>query len=162
MGPLRTPLAAVLRGRRVAVVGVGNRLRGDDGAGSWLAERLRARCSAPVYDAETVPEDLLGPLLAAAPEVVLFVDAADHGGRPGEACLAPARDLAGRCGSTHGLSLLLLARALEAHGIEAWLAGIQPARTTTGAPVSAAVAAGARALEDALAHLLGAPEAAHV
>ena len=150
-----------LAGRAVALVGVGNRLRGDDGVGSWLAERLGARCRAPVFDAETVPEDVLGPLLALAPEVVVLVDAADHGGRPGETCVAPARELAGRCGSTHGMLLLLLARALESRGVEAWLVGIQPARTDAGAPVSAAVAAGARAAEDALARLLGAPENAH-
>jgi hydrogenase maturation protease len=160
--PLEARLEAVLHGRRAAVVGVGNRLRGDDGAGSWLAERLRDRCRVPVFDAETVPEDVLGPLLAAAPEVVLFVDAADHGGHPGEACVAPARELAGRCGSTHGMSLLLLARALEAHGIEAWLVGLQPARTAAGAPMTPAVAAAARALEDALARRLGATEGAHV
>jgi hydrogenase 3 maturation protease len=154
-------LVSITRGRRVAVVGVGNRLRGDDGAGSWLAERLRARCGAPVFDAETVPENYLGPLLAADPEVVLFVDAARLDAPPGACRLVPAHALGGRCDSTHGMSLLLLSRALEAHGIECWLFGLQPARTSAGEPVSPEVAAAARALEDVLAACLPEPEAAH-
>jgi hydrogenase 3 maturation protease len=154
-------LATLIRGRRAAVVGVGNRLRGDDGAGSRLAERLRGRCRAPVFDAETVPENYLGALVAADPELVLFVDAADHGGPPGALCLVRAGELAPRVASTHALTLLLLARTLEARGMTCWMLGIQPAVLGPADTLSVVVAAAARAAEDALANALDTPEAAH-
>ena len=160
MSGIEARVAALVRGRRAAVVGVGNRLRGDDAAGSVVAERLRGRVAAPVFDAETVPENYLGSLLSESCAVVIFVDAADHGGAPGECCLAPAAELAERAGSTHSMSLVLLSRALAAHGVECWLAGIQPGRAELGAELSPAAAAGVRALEDALAAALGAAGAA--
>ena len=158
MGELGDRIGALTGGRRTMVVGVGNRLRGDDAVGSLLAERLRGRLVARVVDAETVPENYLHVLCEAAPEVVLFVDAAAHGGRPGAWCLAPPDELASRSSSTHAMSLLLLAQALEAHGIVCRLIGIQPGRTGLGAPLTPAVAEGAAVVEDALRQALGAEE----
>jgi hydrogenase maturation protease len=145
-----------LRGRRAAVVGVGNRLCGDDGAGSHVAERLLAAGAAGVFDAETVPENYLGALLAARPEVVLFVDAADHGAAAGACCLVRAGELAARGSSTHAPSLRLLAGLLEAEGIESWMLGIQPAATVVGAGLSPAVAAAVAEVARALTAALGA------
>ncbi|MFN8177570.1 MAG: hydrogenase maturation protease [bacterium] len=161
MSELGERIGALVGGRSAAVVGVGNRLRGDDGVGSHVADRLRGRLAAAVYDVETVPENYLGVLTDAAPGVVLFVDAAAHGGPPGAWCLAPAGELASRSTSTHAMSLLLLARALEARGIACWLIGVQPDDTEFGAPLTSAVAAGADTVEDALIESLGAPEVLH-
>jgi hydrogenase 3 maturation protease len=127
------------RDRRVAVVGVGNRLRRDDGAGSCVAERLRAAECEPVFDAETVPENYLGPLLALAPAAVLLVDAAELGAAPGECVLASVDELAPRLATTHAPSLALLAGLLERRGIECRLLGIQPASTAPGGALSPAV-----------------------
>lgn len=154
-------LEELAHGRRIAVAGVGHRLRGDDAVGSLIAERLRERGLADVFDVECVPENHFGALLDAHPGLVLFVDAADWGGAPGDTRLAPAHALTERCASTHALSLSLLAHLLEAHGVECWLAGIQPADLRVGAPLSPAVAAAARALESTLAACLSRPEAAH-
>ena len=119
-----------------AIVGVGNRLRADDGAGSRVAERLRERGCGTVFDAETVPENYLGVLLATLPGRVLFVDAARWNGRPGECRLDPIGALAPRRESTHAPSLALLAGILERHGGDCWLLGIQPATTAHGAAMS--------------------------
>lgn len=136
---------------RAAIVGVGNRLRGDDGAGSRVAERLEGAVGALVFDAETVPENYLGALLEAGVGTVLFVDAADHGAPAGACCLAPARDLAARGASTHAPSIALLAGLLAARGIDAWLLGIQPATTAPGATLSPAVERAVRETAAALA-----------
>jgi hydrogenase maturation protease len=158
MSGLQAGIEQVVRGRRVAVVGVGNRLRGDDGAGSIVCDRLRGCSLAPVFDAETVPENYLGALIAAAPEIVLFVDAVDHGGAPGHWCIAPVRELGPRLESTHAPSLQMLARLLESVGIESWLIGIQPDATLMGTalspPVAEAVTRVAEALAAALASAL--------
>ena len=162
MSRLGERIGEVVRGRRAAVVGVGNRLRGDDGAGAIVAERLQGRLAGPVLDAETVPENYLGVLIDAQVEVVLFVDAADHGGAPGTWCLAPAADLAASTVTTHAMSLLLLALALETRGIDCWLIGIQPGGAGFDAPLTAAVAAGAGRVVGALVEALAAPEVLHV
>jgi hydrogenase maturation protease len=143
-------------GRRTAVVGVGNRLRGDDGAGSRIAERLRAAGHALAIDAETVPENFLDALLAAAPEQVLFVDAVDHGAAPGECCLVTVAELAGRASSTHAPSLRLLAGILEGRGTSCWVLGIQPGTTEVGAGPSPAVARAIDEIVGALARAAGA------
>jgi hydrogenase maturation protease len=68
----------------VAVIGIGNYLRGDDGAGIHAVERLRARgasARADVIDGATA-----GPSLAFYIEdrvKVIFIDAGDFGGAPG-------------------------------------------------------------------------------
>lgn len=134
-----------------AVVGVGNRLRRDDAAGSRVAERLLAMGCARVFDAETVPENYYGTLLAAAPCAVLFVDAADWGGAPGECRLAAVDALATRPASTHAPSLALLAGLLEREGIECWLLGIQPGSTEPGTALTPDVERAAGAVAETLA-----------
>ncbi len=151
----------LLRGRCTVLVGVGNPLRGDDAVGSLLAGRLAKRGLAAI-DAETVPENYLGLLLDAPSDLVLFVDAVDHGEAPGACCLGPARILAERCSSTHAPSLLLLARMLEGRGKEVWLLGIQPQAIEIAAPLSDAVREAADALEVILAEALAPMESAHV
>lgn len=148
--PEHLGIASLLDGRKAVVVGVGNRMRGDDGIGSRLAGRLIDRGYAGVVDAETVPENYLGTLLDSAPDVVLFVDAADFGGTPGECCIAPASGLAG-CGvGTHVASLALLDIVLRSRGVDCWLLGIQPFDTGFGAEVSPAVEKTARVVEASL------------
>jgi hydrogenase 3 maturation protease len=141
MSRLAEHLAGLTRGRTLIVVGVGNPLRGDDGAGPLVIEKLGGHDGVRRIDAGTTPENWYGPLLAHAPAIVLFVDAADHGARPGECVLVPADDLAPRDGGTHAPTLRLLAHLLAPRGIDSWLLGIQPARTATGATLHPAVGA---------------------
>jgi hydrogenase 3 maturation protease len=147
-------IESITRGHRVAVVGVGQRLRGDDGAGSLIAEALRGRLSAPVFDAGDVPENFIGPLLEAGVDLVLFVDAAAHGGRTGEACLAPLGELAERANTTHTASLALCGRLLEAEGAECWLLGVEPGSTAFGEELTPAMARGVRRIEALLLRAL--------
>jgi hydrogenase maturation protease len=139
----------------VAVVGVGNPLRRDDGVGSWVAGRLAALGCASVFDAETVPENYLGALVEAAPRAVLFIDAAQGGGAPGECRLASMDALAPRQASTHAPSLALLAGLLERQGIECGLLAIQPATTAPGMGLSPEVGRAAREVVSCLAARLG-------
>ena len=149
----------LVRGRRTAIVGVGSRLRGDDGAGPAVVERL-AGSRACVIDAGTVPENYLGVLAQAAPEVVLFVDSLDHGAAPGACGVAPPAALGSRGADTHAPSLRLLTGLLESAGSECWLLGIQPARCDLGEGLSPEVAAAVDALAGALAAALS-PEVCH-
>jgi hydrogenase 3 maturation protease len=103
----------------LAVVTLGNDLRGDDGAGPLLASLLADGCrpGCTVANAGERPEsalDLLASLPAdQRPARVVFVDAADFGGAPGEARAVPAARLADSRLSTHRFPLAALAALIE-------------------------------------------------
>jgi len=73
---------------KIVILGIGNILRGDDGAGSLLASRLKGRISLSVYDCAESLENYLGKIIKELPQTVVMVDAVDFGGRPGEVRLA--------------------------------------------------------------------------
>ena len=149
----RVNLEDLLKGKKIAVVGVGNRLRGDDGVGSIIAEQLQSLVSERllVIDAETVPENYLGVLLDAKPDIVLFVDAVDFGGEVGEWALVPLSVLADKIPSTHTVSLKLLGQILESNGIESWLLAVQPSQIGFGMDLSEPVASAVQRLVQMLA-----------
>ncbi len=146
-------LRAQLRGR-VAVMGVGNPLRGDDAVGSIVARKLqRAFAWVPpaevddvpvttvaIVDAEEIPESYLDVLCAAHPAVVVLVDAADVGAPPGAVVLLDGSRLADHVSSTHRTPLAPVARYLERRtGARVLLAGIQPGPERWGDGLSGAV-----------------------
>jgi hydrogenase 3 maturation protease len=139
MASLEDWIRESVKGRRVAVVGVGNRLRGDDGEGPSVAQRLGAPADVLVIDAGTVPENYIGVLIERAPDVVLFVDALEFDAAPGACCLAALDTLGARCSTTHAPSLALMSQILEPEGIECFLVGIQPRSTADGEWLTAEV-----------------------
>ncbi len=136
MNPSSAHLFELVAHGGALVVGVGHPLRGDDAVGSAVAAALEPCFAARVIDAGSVPESYLGPMTAVAGRPVVFVDAVLHGGAPGSWCLVPALELAARAPDTHRASLHLMAELLSAHGIAAWVVGIQPRDTDFGATLS--------------------------
>jgi len=151
-----TDLSDLLKGKKFAIVGVGNRLRGDDGVGSVIAEQLQSLVGEHVLivDGETVPENYLGLLLDAKPDVVLFLDAVDFESEAGDWVLLPLSVLGDKVPSTHTVSLKLLGQVLESSGISCWLLAIQPGQIGFGMPMSDAVVATARQLVQMLTQLV--------
>jgi hydrogenase maturation protease len=125
------------------VVGVGQRLRGDDGAGSVLAARLAARLADErllIIDAGHAPENGLGPVVRFRPDAILFIDATDAGA-PGDLLWLPAAEAEALGGSTHTLPLATLAAYLSAEtGAPAYVLGIAPGDLSFDAGLSPAVA----------------------
>jgi len=97
---------------KVVVLGIGNTLRGDDGFGPEVASRLSRLISGRAFDAGTVPEDFLGPVVNAGPALVIIVDAASFDGSPGELRLLRVDQLCGNCLGTHAPSLSLIEQFL--------------------------------------------------
>lgn len=128
---------------RFAVIGVGNPLRGDDGAGIAVARALRRRApGGRVWECGGEPADLL-ELFAAADDIVV-VDAVAGAGSPGAIrWLAADSDFADvRATSSHGLGLaasISLARALGALPARLSILGIEGARFGVGEPMTADV-----------------------
>ncbi len=126
-----------LAGGKVVVVGIGNTLRADDGAGSLVAERLRERYPDVVFDAAQAPENYLAPIRRADPDVVVLVDAADFGGSPGEVRAATAEDVEGLMMGTHAAPLSMFMRVLKDEtGADVMLLAVQAATTTLGADMT--------------------------
>jgi hydrogenase 3 maturation protease len=143
------------RPARIAVLGVGQDLRGDDGAGVAATRALRARLPAGgsvlVLDGGAAPESQTGALRRFQPALVLLVDAAELDDAPGSLHWLPWRATVGLSASSHTLPLHLLSEFLATSlPCEVALLGIQPADTTFGAPLSPAVA---QAVEIAAARL---------
>ncbi len=163
-------LAELLPGR-LCVVGIGNRLAGDDGAGSALAhrlaEQLAQRSGGPlagrIIDAGIAPENHLEPIVRDEPDSVLLVDAVDFGGRPGSIRLLDAHALSAGGLSTHASSLSLIRGYLGARSsARVVLLGIQPGQLRLGAALSEEVATSVEAVADRLAALVAPGQATRV
>lgn len=68
----------------VVIVGIGNTLQCDDGAGVILASRIRSKVPFIVYEAGVSPENYLGKVIRDNPQTIVLFDAAQMGGDPGE------------------------------------------------------------------------------
>lgn len=140
---------------RVVVVGIGNALRGDDGAGSVVAQRLREAHPELVFDAGQVPENYLGPIRREAPAAVLLVDAADFGGSPGEVRTAMTSEVEGLMLGTHAAPLSMFMRMVEHEtGADVRLVAVQAADTRLGAEMSPEVSATVESLVKALTEVV--------
>jgi hydrogenase 3 maturation protease len=148
---------------KVAVLGVGSSLRGDDAVGLLAAsllgqmlERTPAAERARTFDGGVAPENVTAQIRAFAPTHVVIVDAADMGLQPGECALVPHdAPNANISGGTHGLPLGMVAAYLrETMSCETIIVGIQPATRAFGASPSDSVATAARALAGILLSVL--------
>ena len=129
-----------LQGKRTLILGIGNTMRGDDGVGPALIDRLQGKVSATLIDGGEVPENYLGPIEAARPEVVLIVDAADLKASPGDVALIELEQLAQTGMSTHNASLGLFASVVQRlTGADILVLAVQPEVNSFGAGMSEAV-----------------------
>ncbi len=127
-----------LRGR-ICFMGLGNTDYGDDGLGVRLAEKLIDAGTPNVIVAGTVPDRWIG--LTDGFDHLLFLDAVEFGGSPGDVVFLDSADITTRFPqiSTHKMSLGLLAQWIQASGkTKTWLLGVQPESLQT-AQLSSAV-----------------------
>jgi hydrogenase 3 maturation protease len=147
---------------RVAIVGIGNELRGDDAAGVLIARDLSQRMSHDdghwpflIIDAGPSPENYTGTLRGFEPRYVLLVDAAQMHETPGTVRYFAWQDTVGLSATTHTLPLSILARYLTAElDCRVALLGVQPAGDNVGAPLSSPVQCAVSAVVQHLAKML--------
>src|SRR5512133_1670930 len=122
---------------RVAVMGIGNELNGDDAAGVLAARILKQqqeeRGSLPrssallVIEAGPAPESFTGKVRRFAADVVLLIDAAELGDPPGTVHAFDWSAAQGLSASTHTLPPSMLAEFLSRElNCPVALIGIQP------------------------------------
>ncbi len=146
---------------RIAVIGIGNELRGDDAAGLVLARELRALIPARVddryliVDAGSAPENMCGLLRRFKPDLVLLVDAARLDAEPGTLQWLDWPMTVGLSASTHSLPIHMVAAYLESElGCAVELLGIQPANIGFDVPLSPPVSKAVKAAAKELAGII--------
>ena len=118
---------------RLAVLGIGHELRGDDGVGLAVAEGLRplAQENFLVIAAAHAPENHTGYVRQFRPTLVLLIDAAQMNEPPGTIRWLLPPQLTGLSASTHTMPPTMLARFLTAElNCEVALIGVQPQQTS--------------------------------
>lgn len=143
------------RPARVAIVGIGNELLGDDAAGPRVVRELAARLPATpgllLLNGGIAPENFSGPIRRFRPDLVLEIDAADQGQPAGTTAWIDWEEADGLSATTHTLPPSVFASYLVAElGCRVALIGIQPAALDLNTPLSPAVDCACRALADQL------------
>ena len=141
---------------RVCIVGVGNRMRGDDGAGPALIDARRPGTRGVWIDAGVAPENFLETIAKTDPDVVLMVDAVAFGGLPGDYRLMDSNELDRAAVSTHAGSLCMLSHYLSARSVASLrVLAIQPESIAAREGLSPAVEECCLHLAGMLSELLG-------
>jgi hydrogenase 3 maturation protease len=122
------------------IVGIGNTLKGDDGAGPLVCEQLRGKVCAEVIDAGTVPENYIQTIINKAPQNLLIIDAIDFGAPAGIIKIFKPEQLDSFVLSTHTLSpRLFVDLVCKEIRVDVNFIGIQPVQMQLGQPQSAEV-----------------------
>ena len=144
-------LKSRLSGKHVLILGVGNRLRGDDAVGPLLLDCLQGKVDVPLIDAGDVPENYLGPIEESGADLVLVVDATDMGGNVGDVAIFDIDQVQGKSVSTHTANLGLLFKVIPPENRpQVIVLGIRPGNMELGQGLSEPV----RATLESLAEML--------
>ena len=143
-----------LRGSKAIILGIGNLLKADDGAGPLVCEQLSGKVSAELIDAGTVPENYIQPIIKKAPQNLLIIDAIDFGGRAGAIKIFKPEDLRSLIISTHTLSPRIFVDMIRKETkVDVYFIGIQPAQTQLGQPMSGQVSMAVQRLSRTLSEI---------
>lgn len=129
----------VFKGKTV-IVGIGNTMRGDDGFGPALIEKIKDEVKAVCIDTGTTPENYVGKITRMRPDTILLVDAVHLGLAPGEYDILRKSDIANCSLSTHDISAKMLIDFLEKETrADIYLLGVQPESLSFGVEMSDSV-----------------------
>ena len=133
---LTASLQDLLKGH-VCIVGMGNRHRGDDGAGPGVIDARPPGTPGFWLDAGSAVENFLEPIAEQNPDTVLLVDAVAFGGYPGECRLMEPKMMVSTSVSTHVGSPAMLSEYLLARtGARIRMMAIQPESLDAGEGLS--------------------------
>ena len=147
-------LASKLAGD-VLVIGVGDDDHGDDGAGPLVARLLETAGFEHVIESGASPECDTWRIREIRPDTVLFVDAVDFGGKPGDLALLGSEDLRSAGFDTHRAPLKLTMEYLERElSCNCFVLAVQPRDVRQGAPMCDEVISAAGLIEEMLRRLV--------
>jgi hydrogenase 3 maturation protease len=122
------------KAKKIAVLGVGSELRGDDSAGVVIARQLENEClknrsgqDLKVFIGDTAPENLTGEIKRFKPTHLIIIDAAEMNEMAGVVKLIDSDRIAGFSSSTHTLPIKIFTDYLvKSIGCKIIIIGIQP------------------------------------
>jgi hydrogenase 3 maturation protease len=141
------------------VLGIGNRLGGDDAAGTRVVDMLnqrRHRNKAPLpteimaIDAGTAPESYTSVIRQHRPDLLILVDAADMGLPPGALRTIMPEKISILSFSTHHMPLSMFVSYVEEFCGKVLLVGVQPERTEMNRRISKVVHKSVKNLAEAI------------
>ena len=148
-------LDRLARDRGVYVLGIGNKDRGDDGAGIEVADRLRERFPSRSFSEHDGLEGIVLDISDADDDAfVIFVDAGDLNESPGTIRLVKAESIEPTEITTHRVTVALLAAVLARSGKGSAVLCIQPGSTKFRAEMTAPVKAAVGSAVDILTKLM--------
>ncbi len=147
---------------RVALLGVGSQLRGDDAAGIFVATKLSnlppgigQTTRLKVFIGDTAPENLTGEIKKFNPTHLIIVDSADMHEKAGVVKLIDSDEASGFSSCTHSLPLKILTDYLfKSIGCRTTIIGIQPKTLDFGSCLSKQVKKSAEGVSRALKIIL--------
>lgn len=131
-------LLPALQGK-VLVLGIGNSLKQDDGAGPHFVRKFQVLSSKfQVLNGGVAPENFTGKIKQIRPDTLVIVDAIDFGGRPGGIKIFDEEEFGVRSFSTHNVSLKTFVGFLKEDfpNLNVIIVGIQPKQTGLGEGLS--------------------------
>ncbi|MGI6595329.1 MAG: hydrogenase nickel incorporation protein HypB [Candidatus Ratteibacteria bacterium] len=128
---------------RVAIMGIGDRMKADDAVGSLVAELLSKtvkRKNIKIIDAGNAVENYVGVIKRFKPDTVVVIDAVDFQGKAGDIKIMGCGEIEETTISTHGFSLALILENLQKEtGAECRIIGVQPVKVSLSEEISPAV-----------------------
>ena len=121
------------------LLGIGNSLHSDDGAGPCLADLLSKNPGITAFNCGTAPENFTGNVRSLAPGLLIIADAAEMGLPPGSVRIIPPERIHDTAVGTHMLPLYHLVDFLAGVSPKIILIGIQPESLDFGETLSESV-----------------------
>ncbi len=125
--------------KRLVLLGVGSNIRGDDGVGPYLAEKLIPLNSKNFLSINggLVPENFTSDIRKFSPDVVIIVDAAFMDKPVGDFEVIKVNESKEMSFSSHSMPLSILGKYISGYiGSEVYLLGIQAATVYFGNEIS--------------------------
>lgn len=159
MRDLKTTLKSRLKNAdRIAILGIGSELRGDDVAGQLVVKQLEPFCckidkgkKAKTFNGATAPENITGEIKRFKPSHLIVIDSIDAGIEPGEVTLFEPDKIRGASFSTHRLPASIMTEYLrKSIDCKVVFIGIKPKTLDFCAPVSGEVSKSVKYVSDAI------------
>jgi hydrogenase 3 maturation protease len=147
---------------RIAILGIGSDLRGDDVAGIYAVHQIeksiqkrKPRLPVQFFIGETAPENLTGEIKKFQPTHLVIIDSTYSGALPGQITIMDPAKLDEVAFFTHKLPVkLLIDYLLQFFSFSAVIIGIQPKDITVGAPLSKEVSRAVKELAKSISTVL--------
>jgi hydrogenase 3 maturation protease len=149
---------------RVAVLGVGSDLRGDDIAGIIAVEQIEKTIKQKTLQPEvklfigaTAPENLTGEIKKFQPSHLIIIDSVHSNVLPGRIMIMAPEEVEGVSFFTHKLPIkLMIDYLLQFCNCRVIIIGIQPKDIAIGRPISKEIGRAVKKLSEAIAKILSA------